>query len=212
MMKSLNLLLVAGLAAFACACSKPAPKAAPPKAAEPPKAAAANAQDAGREAAGEPQESRGRRDSEWVYYNGVDGGVAVRSACVKSTEKVDLGSDYNEQYARICLRETPQAGHDAFLDVIDQGEFECEDTCEVTIRNGSGTSMRLPGAGSNQGNRDVIFFDQGVRQDIERAVRRNNTLRITAEFRGVGRRTMEFNTAGYNDDWIDTDTRTDQDR
>ena len=23
---------------------------------------------------------------------------------------------------------TPQAGHDAFLDVIDQGEFECEDT------------------------------------------------------------------------------------
>ena len=103
-MKSLNLFVGGGPRGVRLRLFLFQPKAAPP-AAEPPKAAAANAQDAGREAAESLQESRGRRDSEWFYYSGVDGGVAVRSACVKSTEKVDLGSDYNEQYARICLRD-----------------------------------------------------------------------------------------------------------
>ena len=71
--------------------------------------------------------------------------------------------------------------------------------------------MRLPGAGSNQGNRDVIFFRSGGAPGHRAPVRRNDTLGSPPSS-GVWAANDEFNTAGYNDDWIDTDTRTDQDR
>lgn len=119
-------------------------------------------------------------------------------ACVQSTNSIYLDAPYEETGARLCLRNSPQFGRDAYVSLNKDGQILCRsyESCLIRIRFDKQPADPWSAIGPSDGSSDMVFIED--RENFERNVRTAKVTNIQLEFYQNGMQAFTFNTAGLN--------------
>lgn len=118
----------------------------------------------------------------------------TRSACTTSSNRAMLDSPYRPVTARLCLRQSPQYGLDAYIALDGDGQILCRsyDGCTLKVRFDDGVQQSFSGASSADGSSNVVFVSNAQR--FVNAVKSAETTRVVLTFYRAGDQVMEFRT------------------
>ncbi|QAY80299.1 hypothetical protein [Sphingosinicella sp. BN140058] len=146
--------------------------------------------------AGSEEEQAGN----WDYQTQTDPltDKETRTACVQSTNQVQLSPPYEPTYARLCLRDSPQFGRDVYVSLMGDGQILCRsyEDCDVQVRFDKGPVQTMAAVGPSDHSTDM-FFIRG-RDRMEKAIRTADQTIIQAEFYQDGSQSMIFPTEGFS--------------
>lgn len=138
----------------------------------------------------------------WAYNISEDEmtGKPIRSACVTSENEVDLPWPYGPTRGRLCLRNHPQFGRDAYVSLVGDGQILCPsyDGCELSVRFDNAEPQTFSGAAPDDHSSDMVFFSDYERPRLEKAVARAKVTRVQLEFYQAGSQAFRFDTSGFN--------------
>jgi hypothetical protein len=122
----------------------------------------------------------------------------IQLACVQSSNSIYLSPPYGETGARLCLRNSPQFGRDAYVSLNEDGQILCRsyESCSIRIRFGKKPAETWSAIGPSDNSTDMVFIQN--RAAFERNVRSAKTTNIQIEFYQNGMQTFTFNTAELN--------------
>lgn len=120
----------------------------------------------------------------------------TRIACTPSTNQVYLTFPYGETGADLCIRSSPQYGHDVYVRLHGRGQILCRsyESCRVRVRYGDRPARAASAIGPEDGSTDMVFLQgaQGVTRELQRADR----FSVELSFYQNGNQALVFNTAG----------------
>ncbi len=121
-----------------------------------------------------------------------------RTACVTSTEQVMLPSPYQPVRAQLCLRDSPQFGHDAYVALLGDGQFMVRSyaTSLAQVRFDKEPASSYSIIGASDGSSNIAFITN--RSRLETHLKGADQTIIAAEFYQAGTQIMTFNTAGFS--------------
>jgi hypothetical protein len=135
----------------------------------------------------------------WEYESSVDAMTdkPTRTACIRSSNAVNLPPPYEPTRARLCLRDSPQHGHDAFVRLEKDGQILCHSykECTVNVRFDKAAAQPFSAIGASDYSTDIFFIIN--RHRFEQELKTSNTTAIQAEFYQAGRQAMLFDTKGF---------------
>lgn len=133
----------------------------------------------------------------WVYSRQRDEmrNANTDLACISSTNELEFSFPYQGgSTARICFRQSPQYGFDAWVS-IERGQFTCIMDCTVRVKFGDGEIQTFSAGGASDGSADIIFISNASR--FLTGARGASRIVIEAEFFQAGAHQMVFeNTSG----------------
>lgn len=136
----------------------------------------------------------------WEYDSSTDAMTdkTTRTACIRSSNAIQLSAPYEPTRARLCLRDSPQYGRDAFVALEKDGQILCRSyqDCTVRIRFDKGTAQGFSAVGASDGSTNIFFIRN--RDKLERAIRSAGVTAIQAEFYQAGNQAMLFDTKGFS--------------
>ncbi len=139
--------------------------------------------------------------SAWVYRSEADpmSDRATKLACVRSNNEVHLGFPYGSLHGRLCLRNSPQYGRDAYVALEGEGQILCYSyrDCTVRIRFDDAEARSFPAVGASDNSSNIIFIRS--RDRLERELGSADRTAIQLEFYQAGQQAFIFPTAGF--DW-----------
>lgn len=134
----------------------------------------------------------------WIYSSNADpmSDEKTELACVQSSNSIYLSSPYGETGARLCLRNSPQFGRDAYVALNENGQILCNsyESCDVRIRFDKAPAEEWSAVGPSDNSSDMVFIEN--RSALERKLRGTGTTNVQIEFYRNGMQTFTFNTAG----------------
>lgn len=137
-------------------------------------------------------------ESAWSYTTELDPMTdrPTHIACSTSTNVVRLQSPYSDVAARLCIRQSPQHGLDAYVALLGDGQIICRsyNNCTVNIRFGDGEQQSFSAADAADGSSNIIFVSNAQR--FVTGVKKAPVTRIQLTFYQAGAQVVEFNTAG----------------
>lgn len=135
----------------------------------------------------------------WVYSATTDPltDKVSRTACVTSTEQVMLPSPYQPVRAQLCLRDSPQFGHDAYVALLGDGQFMVRsyDTSIVKVRFDKEPATSYSIIGASDGSSNIAFITNRPR--LEAHLKGADQTIVAAEFYQAGTQLMTFATVGF---------------
>lgn len=139
--------------------------------------------------------------SAWEYSSHADAMNDQRTqmACVRSENEAQLDFPYHPVHAQLCLRNSPQYGRDAFVELEGDGQILCNSfqRCTIGVRFDQQPARDFSGTDSSDGSSNIVFIRD--RRGLERGLRDANRTAIQVEFFQAGRQALIFPTAGL--DW-----------
>lgn len=143
-------------------------------------------------------------ETSWAYDSSEDEmtGKTIKSACVTSENEVNLPWPYGATRGRLCLRNHPQYGRDAFVSLVGEGQILCPsyDGCELSVRFDSGEPQTFSGGAPDDHSSDMVFFSDDERPRLEKAVAHAKITRVQLDFYQAGSQAFRFRTSGFN--WV----------
>lgn len=137
----------------------------------------------------------------WDYHSQADPMSDRRTefACVRSTNQVRLGFPYGSPHGRLCLRNSPQHGRDAYVELEGNGQILCYSyrNCSIQVRFDDEQARNFTAIGASDNSTNIVFI-RG-RDRLERALRTADRTAIQLEFYQAGNQAFIFPTAGF--DW-----------
>lgn len=139
------------------------------------------------------------RQTAWVYdsrSNPMDD-RRTEFACVRSTNTVQLGFPYGSPYGRLCLRNSPQHGRDAYVELDGEGQILCYSyrNCTIRVRFDDEQARNFSAVGASDNSTNIVFIEG--RDRFERALRDADRTAIEIEFYRAGQQAFTFPTAGF---------------
>lgn len=138
--------------------------------------------------------------SDWVHVTDSDpmSDKKTELACVDSENSVYLSPPYGQTGARLCLRNSPQFGRDAYVALLSDGQILCRsyEPCGIRVRFDKDPAETWSGIGASDGSSDMVFIRD--RASFERRLRNADATHIQMEFYRNGMQTFTFNTAGFS--------------
>lgn len=136
----------------------------------------------------------------WRYTSEVDAMTdkETRTACVTSTDEVELKWPYKAVTAELCLRDSPKFGKEAYMALNGDGQILCRsyEPCAITVRFGDKPMQKLSGIGAADGSTNIVFVRD--RALVDRALAANpDVTRIEVDYYQAGRQALAFPTAGF---------------
>ena len=118
----------------------------------------------------------------------------TRTACIRSSNAVNLSSPYEPTRARLCLRDSPQHGRDAYVRLEKDGQILCRsyEECTIKVRFDKGPAQSFSAIGPSDHSTDTFFILS--RDRLERGLRSAEVTAIQAEFYQAGLQPMLFDT------------------
>ncbi|MFO0626925.1 MAG: hypothetical protein U0325_15040 [Polyangiales bacterium] len=132
----------------------------------------------------------------WVYRESHDAmrNATTRLACLTANTTLDFAFPYQGgSTARICFRQGPRSGLDAWIDV-DRGQFLCALDCALHAKFDDGPVRRFRGAGPDDVRADMVFFTDP--RGFLAATRGAQRIIVEAGFFNEGLRQIVFENAG----------------
>lgn len=134
----------------------------------------------------------------WSYTQDSDPMTDEKTelACVDSSNMISLSAPYDETGARLCLRNSPQFGKDAYVSLHRDGQILCRsyESCTIRIRFDKSPAEGWSALGPSDGSSDMVFIQN--RASFERQLRASKTTHVQLEFYQNGMQTFTFSTAG----------------
>lgn len=117
-----------------------------------------------------------------------------KTACLTSTNRVQLNWPYQSQHVDLCIRKSARHGQDAYVALQGSGQFICRsyDGCSVKVRVDDRPVAGYSASDASDGSSDIIFINSTSR--FITAVRGARTILIEAEFYEAGLQQMRFET------------------
>lgn len=135
----------------------------------------------------------------WRYTTSVDEMTdkATQLACVISTNDVQLSFPYKSVPARLCVRQSPEFGLDAYVTLVGDGQFICRsyDGCSVSVRFDKAAPSKFSATDAADGSSNIVFFQNASR--LIAGLRGTEKTLVSATFYQAGVQTMEFNTKDF---------------
>lgn len=136
----------------------------------------------------------------WTYTTNTDpmSDEKTELACVQSSNSIYLSPPYGETGARLCLRNSPQFGRDAYVSLNENGQILCRsyESCRIRVRFDKAPAESWSAIGPSDHSSDMVFIEN--RSAFERKLRTAKTTNVQLEFYQNGMQTFTFNTAGLN--------------
>ena len=134
----------------------------------------------------------------WNYTTDLDPMTdrPTHVACSTSINMVRLESPYSDVGARLCIRQSPQHGLNAYVALLGDGQIICRsyDNCSIKVRFGDGAQQSFSAADAADGSSNVIFLSNAQR--FVSGVKTAPITRVQLTFYEAGVQVVEFNTAG----------------
>lgn len=134
----------------------------------------------------------------WNYNTDLDAMTdrPTHVACSTSTNLVRLQSPYSDVGARLCIRQSPQHGLDAYVALLGDGQIICRsyDNCSIKVRFGDGEQQSFGATDAADGSSNIVFVTNAQRFVSE--VKTAPITRVQLTFYQAGVQVVEFNTAG----------------
>lgn len=136
----------------------------------------------------------------WRYDEDVDSmsDRKTLTACVNSTDTVNLDSPYEPVTAALCIRNSPKFGFDVFFKLNGDGQILCDsyDGCTIKIRYGEAPAGRNGALTAADHSSNIIFLT-GARNVAARLAKAKTTL-MELTYYQAGSQTVSFPTAGLD--------------
>lgn len=136
----------------------------------------------------------------WTYTEDVDAmsDRKTRTACVDSTDTVNLDWPYKSVTAELCIRNSPKYGFDVFFVLNGDGQILCDsyNGCSAKIRYGDAPAGRN-GALSAADHSSNIVFLTGARNVAARLAKADVT-KIELTYYQAGSQAVSFPTKGLD--------------
>ena len=139
-------------------------------------------------------------DQKWEYTRKVDPltDKVSRTACITSRNAVLLNAPYEATRARLCLRDSPQHGKDAYIKLEKDGQILCEyNGCQVAVRFDKKKARKMTAGGSDDHTSNILFIAD--RALLEREIKSAETVIIQPQFYQAGNQAITFDVKGL--DW-----------
>lgn len=137
-------------------------------------------------------------NQKWVYETKVDPVTdkVVRTACIASKNVVQLSSPYDPTRARLCLRDSPQHGKDAFIKLERSGQILCEYSgCRVGVRFDKKAQRQMRAGGADDHSSEIIFIAD--RKAVEDGIKGATTMIVRLKFYQAGDQDLTFDVQGF---------------
>ena len=120
------------------------------------------------------------------------------SACVESSDNVQLGWPYGPVSAELCLRNSPRFGKDVYVHLLGDGQMLCRsyEECTVRIRFDKASPQSFSALGPSDGSTNMVFL-QNISRAVEGLKNASRTI-VQAEFYQAGVQEMTFDTSGLD--------------
>jgi hypothetical protein len=137
--------------------------------------------------------------SNWEYTSEKDPMTdrMSRHACVRSENEAQLDMPYEPNPMRLCLRDSPQYGRDAYVELLGDGQIMCQSyqACRVMVRFDDGQPRAFSAIGPADNSTNLVFIRD--RSSFERAIRSADRTIIQIPFYQAGNQAIIFNTRGF---------------
>lgn len=141
-----------------------------------------------------------RTDLTWEYETQTDPMTdrVTRIACIDSRNPLVLSAPYEPTRLRLCLRDHPQHGRDAYVHMLKRGQFlyRSYDTGTVKVRFDSGPVENFSAVGAADGSSEVFFIQN--RDRFERRVASADVVIIQPEVYQAGSQAIYFDIKGFS--------------
>lgn len=137
-------------------------------------------------------------NQKWVYESKTDPMTdkVMRTACIASRNVVQLSSPYDPTRARLCLRDSPQHGKDAFVKLERGGQILCEYAgCRVGVRFDKKAQQQMRAGGADDHSSEIIFIAD--RKAVEAGIKGATTMIVRLKFYRAGDQDLTFDVKGF---------------
>ena len=139
-------------------------------------------------------------DFRWEYSSETDPMTdkVSRTACITSSNALMLSPPYEPTRLRLCLRDHPQHGRDAYVHMLKSGQFlyRSYDTGTVLLRFDDGPIEKFSAIGSADGSSEIFFIQN--RSRLEKALADASVTLVQPEVYQAGVQTIAFDTKGFS--------------
>lgn len=135
----------------------------------------------------------------WEYSSETDPMTdkVSRAACITSSNALMLSPPYEPTRLRLCLRDHPQHGKDAYVHMLKRGQFlyRSYDSDTVRLRFDDGPIETFSAIGAADGSSEIFFIENRAR--LEKALANASVTLIQPEVYQAGVQTISFDTKGF---------------
>ncbi len=135
--------------------------------------------------------------SDWVYVDETDPMTdqLARMACTGSTNQAALNPPYRDVAVRLCLRQSPRLGTDAYIALVGDGQIICRSysDCAVKVRFDDGATQSFSANRSADGSSNIVFIANPSR--FIGALKGTDLTRVELLFYEAGSQAITFPTA-----------------
>jgi len=120
----------------------------------------------------------------------------IKTACATSSNQVYLSPPYGPRGARLCIRQHPKFGRDAYLSLDGSGQILCRsyDGCTIQIRFDDGPVQAFSANGPSDNSSETVFVANDGR--FITAAKAASRIRVQLEFYQNGNQTFDFPARG----------------
>lgn len=120
----------------------------------------------------------------------------IKTACATSSNQVYLSPPYGPRGARLCIRQHPKFGRDAYLTLDGSGQILCRsyDGCTIQIRFDDGPVQAFSANEPSDNSSETIFVANDGR--FITAAKAASRIRVQLEFYQNGNQTFDFPAKG----------------
>jgi len=120
----------------------------------------------------------------------------IKTACATSSNQVYLSPPYGPRGARLCIRQHPKFGRDAYLTLDGSGQILCRsyDGCTIQIRFDDGPVQAFSANAPSDNSSETIFVANDGR--FITAAKAASRIRVQLEFYQNGNQTFDFPAKG----------------
>lgn len=134
----------------------------------------------------------------WDYSSSADPMTdrKTENACVTSTNQVLQTSPYSNTTARLCIRQSPRYGLDAYVVLNGEGQILCRsyDGCAFKVRFDQSPQQSFSGGDSADGSSNIVFIRNAQR--FVTSAKAADVTRIEIQLYRGGNQILEFPTKG----------------
>jgi hypothetical protein len=140
-----------------------------------------------------------KRDQKWEYTADVDVMTdrPTRMACITSRNAVQLNMPYESTRAKLCLRDSPQHGRNAFIKLEKAGQILCAYSgCSVKVRFDKKKAQDMAAGGPDDNSTQTVFIAD--RKTIEREITQSTAVIIQLQLYQAGTQPLTFDVKGFS--------------
>ncbi len=184
----IGVVIIVGLIALVSFCSNSSPTTTAPQVAE-----TDNPLTSGPTTPAEPP-------SPWNYSEAKDpmSDHIDHTACVTSTNQVQLSWPYSPVTAQMCVRQTQRWGMDIYIALNGDGQMLCTsyDGCRVNVRFDEAEARPVRATGADDNSSNIIFISDGSTSSFLQRLKAASTTKVAINYYQAGNQVLEFPTAG----------------